>query len=273
MKIRTDKQRGDIKSDETGEPQMSYIFSISFPVEFENLMLASGANNGTAETSSSSDGASSSASTVLPPSSSASAASSSADSLAGVDSGVDSEVSPSSPDSASCYNGVGAAAARSGASNGTSNGSSTPSSSDVSESVMETAETLLALSGKTASAAATASSTAVPSVVFPQHPDPSAVPVQAKGKEGKQGKRRIQRRRRFGGTRAGKEGEGGGQISCEEGGGLEGGRDNLTFMASSSSLPPSLRPVESAKVKKRWEVGKRGGRGERKWEELLVPVL
>ena len=74
----------------------------------------------------------------------------------GVDSGVDSEVSPSSPDSA--YN-------------------KDADSASVTDSIMETAETLLALSGKSNNNKNNNVANVVNGtvVVFPQHPDLDAV--------------------------------------------------------------------------------------------------
>lgn len=167
------------------------------PVEFENLMIPNGLNS-TASPSTTS------ATVVVPPppsssgtssSSTASSSDSAPDSLA-LDSGVDSEVSPSSPDSA-CYSNNGSTNGASAATVVASNGVATvaaaaaaiapvpdPSTEIFSESVMETAETLLALSGKSNNNSnGGSSSNNVATVVFPQHPDPSAVAtVASKGK-------------------------------------------------------------------------------------------
>jgi len=88
--------------------------------------------------------------------STASAESSSTGSSSAVDSGVDSELSPSSPDSA-CYNN----------NNNTHSSAAAPRPGAPEEepSIIETAETLLSLSGKKTSQASAA-------VVLPQHPVP-----------------------------------------------------------------------------------------------------
>ena len=161
------------KISEISDKFLSFLFSLHFAVEFEGLMIPN-------------------------PSSSSSSTASSAESTA-ADSGVDSEVSPSSPDS-TCYNG----------SNGNPSSSSNGDAASA-QSIMETAETLLALkNSKSSNSNSSSNVSAAASVVFPQHPDPTAVLAVSKGKEG--------------GLREYKEGGGGKKISSLS-------RNNLTFMA------------------------------------------